>query len=245
MFTQILAHRGASAYAPENTMAAFNLAKEMKADGLELDVHLTKDGQLVVTHDETIERCSDAEGWLKDYTYDELKDFNFGAKFDGGKWQEPLPLLSDVLELVRPTNMVVNIELKNSVVLYPELEEKTLTLVRAMKLDEQIIYSSFNHYSIAKLKQLGTASLCGLLYAEPLFMPWQYAKMVGADALHPHFLNLQIPNYMDACRELGIRVHPWTVDEEKHLAWMYQQKAEAIITNKPDLAFEIRSNLQR
>ena len=114
----IFAHRGASAY-------AFRMAADMKADGVELDVHICRSGELVVTHDETIERVSDGEGWVKNLTLSELKRFHFNKthpEFSDAR----IPTLQEVFQLLEPTGLRINIDLKNSLIDYPELEKKTI-----------------------------------------------------------------------------------------------------------------------
>ena len=109
--TKVWAHRGASGYAPENTLDAFRKAVEMGADGIELDVQMTKDGELVVIHDETIDRVSNGKGWVKDYTYEELKKFNFN-KTHLEYTKEEIPTLEQVYLLIQPTNLTINVEIK-------------------------------------------------------------------------------------------------------------------------------------
>lgn len=111
MHTKILAHRGASAYAPENTLPAFQLACEMGADGFELDVHLTKDQQVVVIHDETIDRTSNGTGNVEEMTYEKLLDLDFSNNKEGYK-EVKIPLLEEVFELASKNNMFVNVEIK-------------------------------------------------------------------------------------------------------------------------------------
>ena len=158
---KIFAHRGASAYAPENTLEAFRLAMEQGADGIELDVQLTKDGELVVIHDETIDRVSNGKGAVRDYTLEELKSFSVSNHFE----QYPdvkIPTLREVLELVKPGHMEINIELKTGIFWYPEIEKKVLDLVKEEEMEDRIIYSSFNHYSVQKIKELAPEAEDGL-----------------------------------------------------------------------------------
>ena len=105
--TKVWAHRGASGYAPENTLDAFQKAVEMGADGIELDVQMTKDSELVVIHDETIDRVSNGKGWVKDYTYEELKKINFN-KTHLEYTKEEIPTLEQVYRLIKPTNLTIN-----------------------------------------------------------------------------------------------------------------------------------------
>ena len=150
--TKVFAHRGASGYAPENTLQAFSLAQEQGADGIELDVQLTKDGEVVVIHDETIDRTSTGKGYVRDYTLEELKKFSFHnhmEKYKGVK----IPTLREVLELVKPGKMEVNIELKTGIFWYPDIEEKTMKIVEEAGMEDRVIYSSFNHYSVQKVRR--------------------------------------------------------------------------------------------
>ena len=158
--TKVWAHRGASGYAPENTLDAFRKAVEMGADGIELDVQMTKDGELVVIHDETIDRVSNGKGWVKDYTYEELKKFNFN-KTHLEYTKEEIPTLEQVYLLIKPTNLTINVEIKTGIVFYPGIEERVLELTDRLGMKERVIYSSFNHYTIRKIKesdQIGRAS---------------------------------------------------------------------------------------
>ena len=121
----IFGHRGASAYAPENTLEAFELAAKMGAHGVELDVHICRSGELVVTHDETVERVSEGEGRVADMTLSELKALHFNRTHPEYK-DARIPTLQEVFRLLRPTGMRINIELKNSQIDYPELEKRVL-----------------------------------------------------------------------------------------------------------------------
>ena len=153
MRTKIIAHRGASAYAPENTPAAFKLAIEQGADGLELDVHLTKDGEVVVAHDLQLERVSDGIGRICDYTLAELKQLNFNKTFPDSP-RCVLPTLAEVYEMVAATEreLVVNVELKTIEMLYPDMPEKLIQLEQKHGMAGRILYSSFNHYSLMALR---------------------------------------------------------------------------------------------
>ena len=162
--TKIFAHRGASAYAPENTMEAFALAVKQEADGIELDVQMTKDGQVVVIHDETIDRVSDGKGAVRDYTLEELRKFSFSNHMENYK-EAAIPTLKEVLEFLKPTNLELNIELKTGIYWYPGLEEKTMELVKEAGMEDRVIYSSFNHYSVQKILELDSNAQCAYLYS--------------------------------------------------------------------------------
>ncbi len=233
--TLVWAHRGASGYAPENTMPAFEKAIEMGADGIELDVQLTKDGELVVIHDETIDRTSDGSGWVKDLTYAKLARYNYN-KTHPEYANAKIPTLEEVYALVKPTGLTVNVELKSGEIFYPELEERVLDLTARMGMEERVIYSSFNHYSIQKIKELDSEAKTGMLYSDGIINPVSYASyVVGADAMHPALYNLQFPGYMRDCRKHGKKVHVWTVNEEQDMRRVCEMRVDAMITNYPDL----------
>lgn len=183
--TKVWAHRGASGYAPENTLDAFRKAVEMGADGIELDVQMTKDGELVVIHDETINRVSNGKGWVKDYTYEELKKFNFN-KTHQEYTKEEIPTLEQVYRLNKQTNLTINVEIKTGIVFYPGIEERVLELTERLGMKEHVIYSSFNHYTIRKIKELDPQAKTGMLYEDGIIDAVDYAcDVVKADALHP------------------------------------------------------------
>ncbi len=140
-------HRGASAYESENTLEAFELAVEQGADGIELDVQMTKDGSLmVIIHDENRQSLRMVQA-VKDYTLEELKRFQVSTP-EGKKGR--IPELGEVLELVKPSGIKVNIELKTGIFWYPELERMVIEEVKHQGMEDRIIYSSFNHYSITE-----------------------------------------------------------------------------------------------
>lgn len=235
---QIWAHRGASGYAPENTLEAFALAHEMGADGIELDVQLTRDRQLVVIHDETIDRTSNGTGYVADHTLEELKAFLFN-KLHPEYEQAAIPTLREVLELVKPTNMVVNIELKTGVNFYEGIEERVLGLVEEMDMQERIIYSSFNHYSIMRIKQLCPSAKTGFLYCDGIYRPADYAERYHVDALHPSLNNMQYPQLIEQCQDQGIKLHVWTVNDKNSMYRLKEAGIDAVITNYPDAAYEV------
>lgn len=235
---KIWAHRGASGYAPENTLEAFALAAQLGADGVELDVQFTKDRELVVIHDETIDRVSDGSGYVADYTLEELGHFCFNRTFP----QSPparIPTLREVLELLRPTELTVNIELKTGICFYPGIEKAVLGLVQELGMEERIIYSSFNHSSIVKIRELSPEARTGFLFCDGTMDMAEYAGRYGVTALHPARYYMKYPGFVKACSENGIRLHVWTINERAEMEQMVQLGADAIITNYPDTAYEV------
>ena len=243
MKTTIHAHRGASALYPENTLEAFSKAIEQGADCIELDVHLTKDGQIVVAHDAVLERVSNGSGYINDHTLEELKSFNFSKLFPAGPVCR-IPQLSEVFSLVKPSALTLNIELKTTERLYPALPEKLIALANEYGMGGRVIYSSFNHYSLQHIKKLDPSAKIGLLYELAMVDPWVYANYVGAYAIHPHYYVVAaLPETVGCCHENGVLVNVWTVDDPQAIKLMLKSEVDGIITNRPDLAVMCRNEI--
>ena len=236
----VFAHRGASGYAPENTLEAFQLAVDQRADGVELDVHLSRDQQIIVTHDERIDRVSDGTGLIAMMTVKEIKKYLFN-KPHPEYLEARAPLLEEVLELLRPTGLSINIELKNSRIPYEGLEKKCVELVEKSGMSKRIIYSSFNHHSLRLLKLVNPSAACGLLYDCCMIDPADYLKKTGMEALHPHYLDLLLnPEGYTRARERGGLVHVWTVNDDRDMRKVMDTDADILITNYPDRAVAVR-----
>lgn len=235
----VWAHRGASAYAPENTMEAFRLANEMHADGIELDVHLSKDGVIVVGHDENVKRVTGGVNKrLYDMTVEEMKQLDVSNGIEGFK-DTRIPTLREVLEFLKGNELYLNIELKTTDILYPDLEKMTVELVHEYGLQDRVIYSSFNHYSLMLARKYDPACKIGLLYADGMVDPHVYAVHLKADAIHPHMMAMMIPGAAEGCLKNGVQINPWTVDDPKHMAWLLSIGCNALITNRPDVARKV------
>lgn len=242
MKTQIWAHRGASAYAPENTLEAFQLAIDMKSDGIELDVYLTVDGELAVIHDGSIDRTSNGMGKVTEMTFAEMRkyDFCYDEKFNGKYKNVKIPTLAEVFDLVYSSGITVNVELKAT---GGELIHKVIECEKQTKMTGRIVYSAFRHQNLTSILEVDPTAFVAPLYSDKISLssddvkPWEYAKSFGAKALHPHFRDVyNNENYIKNSHELGIRVHPWTVDEEADLRKLIDLGTDAIITNRPDFA---------
>lgn len=242
--TKVWAHRGASAYAPENTIEAFKLAIEQGADGIELDVQFTKDEKLVVVHDEWLDRVSDGEGFVKDFTLKELKELNFNKthpEYNNAK----IATLEEVYELMKTTDMDINVELKTGVFYYDGIEEAVLKLAKKMNMKNHIIYSSFNHKSVVNLKKMSPDEKIGFLFADGFIKIPTYAKQYGADALHPEFFHILHKDFVKKCEKHKLDLNVWTVDKEEYLKIMFENDINAVITNKPDVAMRVRELMQK
>lgn len=237
--TYIQAHRGASAYAPENTLAAFKKALAMGAQGIELDVQLTKDDKLVVIHDYEISRVSNGKGRIMDMKLDELKEFDFGSWFSEEFKNEKIPTLEEVLVLLQGWDGVLNVEIKYTPTLSKAgLEEKTLELLQKYGMTKNTIVSSFNHLSLMQIKKLNPIIKTGVLYSCQMFEPWEYAKKLNAYAIHPSGYSVSA-DIIEACHREGIKVNIWTLNKQEDIRLAIDFKADSIITNVPDVALAI------
>lgn len=227
---KIWAHRGASGRAPENTLPAFKLAYELGADGIELDVQLTKDGVPVVIHDETVDRVSDKKGRVKDYTFVEIREIDVNKNFPA-YGRVGIPTLEEVYDFIKTTDMTVNLELKNNIIFYEQLEEKVLELAAEKGIEDRVLYSSFNHYSMKRIKELRPDAKIAFLYGDGLIDIADYASKYGVHAVHPAMRNMRYPHIIQECHEKGILVNVWTVNEEADFEKMQSLGVDAVITN--------------
>lgn len=232
----LFAHRGLSARAPENTMAAFRLAAEAGADGIETDVHLTADGRIAVIHDESVTRTTGAAGRAGKMTMAELAALDAGSWFDDRFASEGIPELWQLLELVKPTGLLINIELKNNIERYEGLEQAVLAELKRFGMLGRIVFSSFNHESMARVKALEPRAETALLYSHVLHRTAEYAKMCGADGIHPYHAVVK-PALIEECHGAGIKVRPWTVDDPALAARLADMGVDAIISNCTDELF--------
>ena len=229
-----IAHRGASGYFPENTILAFQKAVELGCDGIETDVQLTKDNIPVIIHDEFVDRTTDGKGLVKDYTLCELRKLdagiNFNKKYEGLK----IPTLDEFLSLAKENNIMINIEIKNGVIQYKDIEKIIIEKLYEYKMEGRTILSSFDHYCIRRCKEIDKNIKVGLLYMCGMYMPEKYAKFLGADALHPLFYNALHEEVVKGIKKEGILLNPFTVDDEKYMLALLKMGVDGIITNYPD-----------
>ncbi len=254
---EIWAHRGACHFAPENTLIAFQMAVDMGADGVELDIQLTRDNELVVIHDETVDRTSDGHGSVKDFTLSKIKKLNCNK---GGKTPSPLmempermrsrisdicltppdvigiPTLEEVFALLKPTGLAINIELKTGIVFYEGIEEKALALAGRCGMLDRIVWSSFNHYSVQNLKRLEPAADTALLCGGGILVTGEECEKTGATALHPNISQLRYPGLVDECHARGVKVRAWTVNGTEDFELAKDRAIDGVFTNRIDSA---------
>ena len=244
--TKVYGHRGSMGDYPENTLLGFHEAIRQGVDGIELDVHMTKDGEIVVIHDETLDRTTDGAGLIKDLTLNEIKQYSAGskyehfAKFDKTSWLvEQVPTLKEVLELLQPYDIELNIELKTYIFNYEGIEEKILSLVEAYGNGRMIIYSSFHLPSILRIKELNPEARIAWLINQSIPSLPDYLNELQLDALHlDQYLVL---NNVHQWKDLYDKIRVWTVNGNDEIKQLLDLKVNTIMTDFPEKALFFKS----
>jgi len=227
----VIAHRGASGEAPENTLAAFRLAVAQGCDAIELDIHLSADGQIVVCHDDSIGRTTTGKGVIREMTVKQLKQADAGVKFGGRFAGERIPLLEEVFDAV-PQEIMLNIEIKGG--FDRRVEPALLELLERKKRLDNVVVSSFNHKSLRWLKQLEPRVKIGLLYATDFVNHRRIAEAMDVDvySLHPEYRLIRREDIADAVAH-GLKVFPYTINGEMEMRQAVHDGASGIITDYP------------
>ncbi|MSS44497.1 glycerophosphodiester phosphodiesterase [Cutibacterium sp. WCA-380-WT-3A] len=237
--TTVWAHRGSSRYFPENTLPAFRNAIDLGADGIELDVQLTSDGHVVVCHDETVDRTTDGHGPIVAMTIDHIRRLN--AAFGTSHPRARIPLLDEVLDLLVPTSLALNIELKNSVERYPGLVDAVVRAINSRHIADRIVISSFNHRCMAEVAERTHNRVArAILYADDIVDPWDYARHLGVQAVHPGAHLLVDRDDVATFHDAGLAVRAWTLDLPDELRAAYALGVDTVITNDPATAQQVR-----
>lgn len=228
----LFAHRGNSSEAPENTSAAFRLALDAGADGVEFDVQLSRDRVPVVIHDETLERTTDGTGLVTERSLAELKALDAGAWKGHAFAGERIPTLEETLVLFRDSDILVNIELKTSEILYEGLAKASARLVKAMGMARRVVISSFNHHSLLEsAREAPEIARAPLLYAH-LVEPWRYVRANGFQALHVE-RHACTEALVRGCRAAGIPLRAYTVNAEEAFRHLAALGVDGVFTDRP------------
>ncbi|WP_077621653.1 glycerophosphodiester phosphodiesterase [Sediminibacillus massiliensis] len=242
MSTMVYAHRGASKHAPENTFPAFQSAFEMGAEGIETDVQLTRDHIPVLIHDEKVNRTSSGIGFVKDYTYEQLRKLDFGSWFSPKYTGTTILSLEEFLAWSSRKKLQLNIELKNNVIDYPELEKRVYDLLIKYKVAGRTTISSFNPASIERIKHIDRKLATALLTSQSKKGLVEYARELGANALHIKY-RLLSEKLVAKCQEKDMAVRVYTVNKTAHMRKCFLLKSDAIFTDVPDRALQLRDSL--
>ena len=239
--TRIQAHRGASCERPENTLSAFRRAIELGAGGIELDVHLLPDGELVVHHDDRLGRCEpEAEGSLYHNTADQLARINAGGRFSP-QWTDGISRFSEVLDLIAPSGLYLNVEIKANTGFLNDIAARTIAMLRDYGMEGRSIISSFNHFVLKQVRQLAPEMPTGVLYSDTYGQDMvAYACRHGFQAL-PGDYHLVVERVVTAAHAAGLEVNVWTVDEPEDIRHQLSLGVDNLISNNPALALELAS----
>ncbi|MFW9964173.1 MAG: glycerophosphodiester phosphodiesterase [Candidatus Sifarchaeia archaeon] len=220
--TITIAHRGASGYAPENTLLSFRKAYDLRAEMVELDVHETLDGVLVCIHDSTLDRTTNGHGVVHDFTYKELQTLDAGEG-------ERIPLLIDVFKYASG-KLKINTELK-----VIGVEQKILDMAHHCKMMKDIIVSSFYHGTLATIRNLNDMVETAILVNKPMNELVDYALEYKANAINPHH-SLITPALVRSAHEANLKVYPWTVNDKYLMKQLLDFGIDGLITDFPDRA---------
>lgn len=240
-FPSVIAHRGARGHAPENTHAAFELAYEMGANGIELDVQACASGEIVVIHDETIDRTSNGHGMVADLTLAELRTFDFGCFFGEAYAGQCIPTLEEVIDRL-PARVSINIEIKNRGTKTRGEEIGVAELIRRADIYDRVIVSSFNPFVLRRMRRLDPRIPIAYLYEAkpPLFLrPLPVRTLLKPQALHPNHA-VVTRKMVSAAHRRGYAVNVWTVNAVADMERLVACGVDSIITDFPDRLIALR-----
>lgn len=226
----IFGHRGAMGYAPENTLPSFKMAMEMGVDGVELDVHMTRDGEIVVIHDFKVDRVTNGKGFIKDLTLGQLKALDAGLKF-GEKWRGvKIPTLEEVFREIGD-KVKIKVEIKRGSDYYPGIERKVIELIRKYGVNAQVI--SFDFDAIKTARELDPNIELGIIFTGKISWFIDIARKLGVQWLHASFDLIDEKGIEEAHRS-GFKVGSWTVNDEEIAKVLVDMGIDDVTTNYPD-----------
>ncbi|MCL2105503.1 MAG: hypothetical protein FWH26_00295 [Oscillospiraceae bacterium] len=240
----VISHRGANREAPENTLPAYERALAYGVDGFETDVHLTRDGRLVVCHDDTVDRTSNGCGRIMDHSLEELRGLDFGAWFSPDFAGTKIPTLEEWFALCDPLK-IINVELKQAPDGSTESAAAVIRMAKERRLFDRLIISSFDLEMLLACKREDPGTRVAMLYQvmSPLCGEIcddlaAFAKKYDLDAYHPLVLFID-RDYVEECHNIGLMVNPWVVNQEHGLILARDWGCDAVITDVPELAVRI------
>jgi glycerophosphoryl diester phosphodiesterase len=228
-----IAHRGAAGEAPENTLMAFETALKQNCDGIELDIQLSMDGEIMVCHDSTLDRTTNGSGRIIDLHSNQIRIFDAGSRYGKRFAGQRVPFLGEVLEMV-PEHIMINIEIKMIPEYEHQIEPKLVQLLVAKQRFSNVVISSFDHECLVRIMMIAPFAKIGLLYSQKLINPAAYAESLGVPvfSLHPHYKSIREEDIKKAVSK-GIAVYPWTVDRVSTMKRLIDKGVSGIITNYP------------
>ncbi len=241
----MIAHRGASSLAPENTLSAFRLAVELGADGIELDAKLSADGVVVVHHDQTLDRTTDGSGLVRDRTWSELQQLDAGSKYAGIFRGEQIPTLEAVFSEVGHSALI-NVELTNYGSIFDSLIAIVADLVFKHGLEDQVLFSSFNPFAIWQAARAAPNVRRALLIHGdiPGIFRSLFMRLLPFDDLHPA-VQLVNPYLIASQHARGRWVRAWTVNKPDRMQELFEMGVDGVITDVPDRALLVRERMKQ
>jgi glycerophosphoryl diester phosphodiesterase len=242
----IFAHRGASAHAPENTIASFELAVAQGADAIELDVKLSADGHVIVHHDPTVDRTTNGKGKVKDLTLTELKKLDAGGFFSENFQGEKIPTLEEVFQAVGKRTFI-NVELTNYKTPRDHLVEAVCMLIKKHHMQKRVIFSSFFASNLSKARSYLPDVPRGLLALDGVLGAWarSFGFVFGKyQALHPYLTDMT-QQEVSRVHRLNRRIHVWTVNKEEDMRRLFSWGVDGIFTDDPQLALRVRMECKK
>ncbi len=228
----VLGHRGAMGHAPENTMVSFAKGLELGADMLELDIHVSRDGELMVMHDGEIARTTDGKGHIKDMTVAEIKKLDAGSKFDARFRGERVPRLIEVLDWAK-TRIQLVIEIKGDPLPTPGIEEKLIKLLREYQMLDQVMVISFHHPAVKRVKEQEPSVMTGILYTGMLVDPVAAAHAARADSIRPSF-SYWTPELVERVHAAGLGASTWIINNDADMDYCLPMGFDSVGGNFPD-----------
>ena len=238
----VFGHRGGRKWAPENTLASFRRALAAHADGIELDIHRCATGELIVIHDETLERTTNGAGYVKDKTLAQLKALDAGSWYAPEFKGERLPLLSEVLDAV-DGKAIVNVEIKNNPIAYPGIDDELIKLLAKYKYPDKIVVSSFDHGILEQFHRKAPQYKLGMLDDAIPAEIGKYAQMVGAQGWNPEYIAVR-PDTIATAHSAGLQVSVWTPNKPDEWRAMTNMGVDVIITDDPAGLLEFQKKNQ-
>lgn len=239
----ILGHRGALGYAPQNTMASFKKAVEQQCDGVETDVQLTKDNELVIFHDWDVSYNTNGEGLIKDLSLDYIKTLDAGGGFEGKYAGERVPTLEEVLDFL-PRSMILNIEIKSMADDIRGIEEKVISMLEKKDRIKNTVISSFNHDVLKRIRNISRDVEIALLYIAYLSNPIEYMDNNGFNiySCHPkiEYVNKEMIRLF---HERNVKVIPWIINDPESIKKCLEYGADGITTDSPLKTKEYLNNI--
>jgi glycerophosphoryl diester phosphodiesterase len=220
-----IGHRGAKGWSPENTLASFQKAIDMDADGIEFDVHLSADGQIMVIHDETVDRTTNGAGAVKNLTLAELKKLRIQDTFE-------IPTLGEVFDAF-PKNLLINVELKTGLAAKPVIDLIEQYVTEKKHAYKQFLVSSFDWIALKAIRQLNPKIPLGVLTETNLELAIGFSEQIKAETIHPYF-HLLTPENVSLMQEKGLGVFPWTINQFVDIERIKSYHVNGIITDFPD-----------